>query len=237
MERINPILIDACSLADDMYISEALAYYDSLPEFEYSEQFEKKMEKLCRHMSSGKYKHIPKPFKALLVAAIITTALSSTATAVPPTRALDKNYAEDTNMFRTVFEFKEDIDTYGTLYSEYDVPEGFTLVRHEQKKDQSEVYEYKDSEGNRLLCKSDKIANAAYMINTEDAIEMAEIPMHGTTAFFVHGEDSEFYSVVWAQGEYNYRIMAYTPTITKEEFLEIAKSRKNVYEGKFLGIF
>lgn len=237
MNKENSVILEACVLADELYVSEALSYYDSLPEFEYSKDFEKKMNRLCSRMSSGKYRRIPKPFKALLVAAIITAIFSSTATAVPSTSALVKNYNEDTNMFRTVFEFKEDPNTYGTLYSEYEIPEGFTLIEHEQRDGVSENFRYEDSEGNALTLRSSKIGNAAYMVNTENAIEMSEIPLHGTTAFFVHAENNDFYSIYWAQGKYNYRIMAFTPTMTKEEFLAIAESRKNVYDGKFLGIF
>lgn len=235
METINPILIDACSLADDMYISEALAYYDSLPEFEYSEQFEKKMDKLCTHMNSGKYTHIPKPFKALLVAAIITALASAHATAIPSTSALVKNYYKDTNSKRTLLEYKNDVDTYGTPYSEYVIPDGYELVSKKQS-DVSESCDYQNSDGYTLSFNSSVSENTASSVNTEGAIETAEIPMHGTTAFFVHG-DSGFYYISFALGEYSYRIRADANGITKEEFLEIAKSRKNVYEEKFLGIF
>lgn len=237
MSEMNAALTELCAAADELYISESLSHYEMLPDFEYTKKFEKKMSRLCSHMTEGKYKHIPKPFKVLLVAAIITAVVSSTATAVPSTSALAKNYHEDTNMFRTLFEFKEDTNTYGTLYSEYDVPETFKLVKHEQKEGVSETFEYEDSDGNVLMCKSGKIGNSSYMVDTENAIEISEIPLHGTTAYFVHAQDNEFYSLYWALGEYNYRLMALTPTITKEEFIAIAESRKNVYEKKFLGIF
>ncbi len=227
MDTINPILIDVCSLAEEQYISEALAYYDSLPEFEYSEQFEKRMEKLCSHMSSGKYKRITKPFKALLVAAIITTIITCSATAVPPTKALSKNYDADINCKRALLTFKVDTNSYGTLYSEYDIPEDYTVVSHTQKDDIHERCYYEDSNGNYLSYGAGCCESGSTMIDTEGAIEVSEIPLHGTTAFFVHG-DGECYYICWAKGEYYYTLSASTDGVTKEEFLEIAKSRENV---------
>ncbi len=232
---MNPVLINACSLADDMYISEALAYYDSLPEFEYSKQFEKKMEKLCSHMRGGRYRKISRPFKTLLVAAILTALISSSATAVPPASALIKNYIANVNSRRTILEYKNDIETYGTVCSEYDIPDGYELISQKQS-DTNESCVYQNSDGYTLRSYSSISENSVSTVNTEGAIEVSEIPMHGTTAFFVHG-DGEFYYISFALGEYNYRIMADANGITKDEFLEMAKSRKNVYEEKFLGIF
>ena len=39
MDGTNLILSEACAVADDIYISESLSYYDSLPEFKYSKDF------------------------------------------------------------------------------------------------------------------------------------------------------------------------------------------------------
>ncbi len=235
METKNPILIEACSLADDMYISEALAYYDSLPEFEYSKDFEKKMDKLCNRMAGGKYRKIPRPFKILMAAAILTALISSSATAVPPTSALKKNYNANVNMNYAFLEYKNDVDTYGTLYSEYEIPDRYELI----ERTQTEIHEYcvyQDAEAHRLICRSSPCEGSSSSVDTEGAIEISEIPMHGTTAFFVHG-DSEFYYISFALGEYNYSIISDSGGITKEEFLAIAESRKNVEEEKFLGIF
>lgn len=235
MEMINPVLIDACSLADDMYISEALAYYDSLPEFEYSKDFEKKMEKLCSHMSGGKYRKVSRPFKILMVAAVLAALISSNATAVPPTSAFVRNYMTNVNSRRTILEYKNDVDTYGTPCSAYVAPDGYELIDKKQS-DTSESCVYQNSDGYTLRCTSAPSECSVSTVNTEDAIEVAEIPMHGTTAFFVHG-NGDFYYISFALGEYNYRIMADANGITKEDFIEMAESRKNVYEEKFLGIF
>ncbi len=226
MKTLKPILIEACSLADDMYVSESLAYYDLLPEFEYSKHFEKKMDKLCAHMNSGKYKRITRPFKALLVAAIITTIITCSATAVPPTKALSKNYDANINSRRALLTFKVDTDSYGTLYSEYDIPEAYTVVSHTQKDFYERCY-YEDSNGNYLSYGAGCCESGSTMVDTEGAIEVSEIPLHGTTAFFVHGDGGCYY-ICWAKGEYYYTLSASTDGVTKEEFLEIAKSRENV---------
>ncbi len=243
MNNSESLFLEACRLAEERRIEEELSYYNSLPDFEYSKRFEKKMQKLCKQVDSGKYSrksnvipisHMRKPLKILLVAAIMISLLSITALAIEPIREGIKNFFVERYPDISSVEFKDDDTTEGSLYSEYTwIPEGYILKEHKKEK-LGEFIVYEDAEGHLLVITSNINEFSEAWINTE-GITVEDVIINQTPGIYYSNRgDSQ---LLWSLGKYNYSVLGEVESVTKEDLIRIAENRKNAEKEKFLGIF
>lgn len=233
MNNTDLNLKEACRLAEESIAKQEIARVSEMPNFETSEDFDKRVNKIIRQNKNEKQtsqtENTPRATRRatrvfILVAALIAI-FSVTATAVNPLHERIRNFFVETFSSGSLIQFDDSNSVRGTLYSEYTyIPKGYELVE-KKSSDASERMLYKNDAGNEVVCVSRKNDPSLSSADSEN-LKAEEILINGYTAIYMGNDD--FSQVMWSNGEYNYSISSNEP-LSQRELIKIAESRENVY--------
>lgn len=173
-------------------------------EWDFSEKFEKSMNKLIRknnHIKFSTRRHIRKGLLAAIVAIIVTFIglMSVSATRTPFIEFVKKIFPQF-NEITLSEESTPPVDKIETEYTLTNLPYGFEIK--EYQKDDCKVFIIWENEANEEIVFSQKLLDTNFTIDNEHNYK--ELLINGYTAYYVEDESGAF--IRWTDGYYWFTI-------------------------------
>ena len=204
----------------DIYEIETLPTDDEI-EYEFSNEFERKMERLIRRIKTrspvGAMAFLRRRVVAFVAAIIIlfASAMSVSAVRVAVFEFITEVYEKFTNIFFNESRSSQDTADGFTIYEPTYIPEGFELVN--KNIDGLILLEYE--KGNDFISYSQQcLENVSMHINTE-GVELEELEFKGLPAKYYSNQGVQ--NLLWYDDEYMYMVSS---TLDRDIVFKIAES-------------
>ena len=188
--------------------------------FEFSDEFNKKMKKLIAKESRISFNHRKRISRALIAAIIATIIMFTGLMSVSASRQKIIEFIETIFPKYTQVELSEESaptpDTIETAYTLGYVPDGYELEQYNQ--DEVSVFViWKNNSGNEIVF-SQNLLDSNISIDNEHEYETAEL--NGYTSY-IYGDDN-LCSITW--NDENYRYVLATPSEFKDELIKMVEN-------------
>lgn len=192
-------------------------------EYEFSERFNKKMDKLFKKIERNSTHTVSKLPKRILVVAAAIVIILAGLMSVGAIREPIVNFIVE--IFNNSIDFNFSGDTSKKIEYEYSfskIPKGFEEIS--KTSDDGVVYtEYKNAETDELIILDQSVTDGSWItVDNEHGTISVEM-IDGIETYIYTNENGEKIQAIWIEETY-YLILTYYGDIEKDEFIELIKT-------------